>query len=99
MLEIQSVDNSVQSGIWNPGLLETIQSVARVLPDAVWKLVKPQFYVTFWQLSLYDIFVPTARYKAEISRLKAIVEKMANERDIKKKRERDRFSLMIPQVR
>lgn len=33
----------------------------------------PGFFVTFWQLALYDIHVPMERYQNEVDRLNAIV--------------------------
>ncbi|KAI9098577.1 transcription factor/nuclear export subunit protein 2-domain-containing protein [Phlyctochytrium arcticum] len=58
---------SSSGNVWIPGLQPTIQSVAPLLPSTVWSGISSPFYVTFWQLSLYDIFVPKTRYHAEIS--------------------------------
>lgn len=52
--------------IWHPGLTEAIQRCEKILPSSSWKFITPAFYITFWQLSLYDIYVPRARYQAQI---------------------------------
>jgi len=36
----------------------------------MWENLSPQFYATFWSLSLYDVEVPVDRYKAEITKLR-----------------------------
>ncbi|KAI9003416.1 transcription factor/nuclear export subunit protein 2-domain-containing protein [Hyaloraphidium curvatum] len=55
-----------EADVWHPGLLEIIRRVERILPQPTWKGISPNFYVTFWQLSLYDIHVPKARYQSQI---------------------------------
>ena len=35
------------------------------------KTVSPSYFATFWSLSLYDIFVPEERYKAQAAKLRA----------------------------
>lgn len=36
----------------------------------------PGFFVTFWQLSLYDILIPMERYQNEVDRLNGIVREL-----------------------
>ena len=43
------------------------------MPAAIKPYLSPGFFVTFWQLSLYDVLVPMDRYQAEVDRLQAIV--------------------------
>jgi THO complex subunit 2 len=45
-----------------------------MLPESEWRYLKPGFYVTFWQLSLYDIQYPEARYEAQETKLKRQLE-------------------------
>lgn len=33
----------------------------------------PQFYVTFWSLTMYDMYIPTAAYDREIQKLKGML--------------------------
>lgn len=37
---------------------------------AVCFVFSPQLYVTFWALSMFDLYVPTERYEQELSKLK-----------------------------
>lgn len=47
-------------------LVDTIQDM---LPSDTWQNLSPEFYVTFWSLSLGDLHVPQASYEAEHDRL------------------------------
>jgi len=60
--------------------------------------MKPQFYATFWQLTLYDIFIPTDQYNTEISRLTTQARSFDNDRTpqtssmiTKRKKDRERL--------
>ncbi|KAG9071266.1 THO complex subunit 2 [Linnemannia hyalina] len=85
--------------------LELIAEEAKaILPTRAWRGLSPQFYVTFWQLSLYDVFVPVDQYKAEIAKLKQAVVNMDNDRahygpTAQAKRGRDRERLLISAAR
>ncbi|KAL2316276.1 hypothetical protein POMI540_0224 [Schizosaccharomyces pombe] len=50
---VWSIDNSV---------------ITELLPKQIWDYFSPNFYLTFWKLSLYDVFVPLERYEFERSR-------------------------------
>ena len=56
--------------LWHPVLQEITQAIRHILPEQVWNLLSERFYVTFWQLSLGDILVPTQSYDDEINRQK-----------------------------
>jgi THO complex subunit 2 len=97
---IKSIHDPLKHSIWLPCLHETILGVYNALPGKVWELISPHFYVTFWQLSLYDIFVPKAQYQIEVSKQKKQIESLESNRgsDIppsRRKREKDRCNLMI----
>ena len=62
---VKSVDKP-----WHPVLQEIAQAIRLILPEHVWNLLSERFYVTFWQLSLGDILVPTQSYDDEINRQK-----------------------------
>jgi THO complex subunit 2 len=66
----------------------------------------PQFYTTFWQLTLYDIYVPTERYQAEIKKQKSLIAALDNDPMVgtredmpahiqRRKREKDRALSVI----
>lgn len=61
--------NGVQQP-WHPVLQKVIDSIRPVLPGQTWDVLSVPFYVTFWQLSLRDMLVPTQSYEDEISRQK-----------------------------
>lgn len=47
-------------------LVDTMQDM---LPSETWKKISPEFYVTFWSLSLGDLHVPQSSYESEHDRL------------------------------
>ncbi|KAK9917111.1 hypothetical protein WJX75_001006 [Coccomyxa subellipsoidea] len=49
---------------------ELVDDVHGTLPGEVWRVMSPEFYISFWSLSYQDIFVPADRYKRESTRLK-----------------------------
>lgn len=62
-------DDSVNKP-WHPVLREVMDAVRPALPEQTWEILSPSFYITFWQLSLPDMQVPTGNYKEENERLK-----------------------------
>ncbi|KAJ1564963.1 THO complex subunit 2, partial [Nowakowskiella sp. JEL0078] len=106
------VDETIitESGIWNPGLHDTIAEVVPLLPDTVWKCISPEFYVTFWQLSLSDIYVPGPRYRLEVTRQQSLIQQLDLEAKMgsssdgmvntaanvnKRRKEKERINIMI----
>ncbi|KAG5670760.1 hypothetical protein PVAND_001001 [Polypedilum vanderplanki] len=47
-----------------------IDSVRPLHPLKVWEDISPQFLVTFWSLSMYDLQTPNESYQREINKLK-----------------------------
>ncbi|KAI9793175.1 MAG: THO complex subunit 2 [Piccolia ochrophora] len=81
VLEVTTVDADTKSSVetstdnlvaepWHPALKSLMDSLRPTLPQETWNIMSLPFYVTFWQLSLYDIQVPTKSYEEEVSRLK-----------------------------
>ena len=68
------------SGIWHPVLQDIMDSIRPSLPKEVSSLVGAGFYVTFWQLSLYDITIPSKSYEDELSRQSKRMTALANDR-------------------
>ncbi|KZT54519.1 hypothetical protein CALCODRAFT_485477 [Calocera cornea HHB12733] len=58
--------------IWHPELEPLLDEVASVLPEDASQRLGPAFYVSFWQLSLYDIYNLSERYSQEITRMKRL---------------------------
>ncbi len=42
----------------------------------VWDDISPQFFATFWSLTMYDLYVPELLYKKKIKELKAQTQKI-----------------------
>ncbi|TPX42944.1 hypothetical protein SeMB42_g04930 [Synchytrium endobioticum] len=59
------IDEDVNN-VWEPALRPIIEDVQDLLPQSVANKLPLPLYVTFWQLSLYDIHIPRARYIDEI---------------------------------
>ncbi|KAI9825089.1 MAG: THO complex subunit 2 [Thelocarpon impressellum] len=55
---------------WLPPVRRLMEDVRPAFPEDVWSNLSISFYVTFWQLSLYDIQVNTKSYDEELTRLK-----------------------------
>ncbi|KAK5083084.1 THO2 plays a role in transcriptional elongation [Lithohypha guttulata] len=55
---------------WHPVLKDIMNEIEPRLPSEVVDLIGVGFYVTFWQLSLYDISVPKSSYGDEVNRNK-----------------------------
>jgi THO complex subunit 2 len=49
-----------------------VQSVRPLHPSKVWEDISPQFLVTFWSLSMYDLQVPSDMYHKEVAKIKQL---------------------------
>ncbi|KAJ1311288.1 hypothetical protein OPQ81_009786 [Rhizoctonia solani] len=54
---------------WHPILVPVIKEVASLLPERVLETIGAPFFVTFWQLSMYELAVPDASYTSVVTRL------------------------------
>ncbi len=59
-----------------------IESVRTLHPSKVWDDIHPQFLVTFWSLSMYDLQVPVESYQREISKLKQLSAGLIESKDV-----------------
>ncbi|KAJ3025707.1 UNVERIFIED_CONTAM: THO complex subunit 2 [Siphonaria sp. JEL0065] len=66
------MDGTTPSNI-HPNLLPILESVQCTLPESIWKILSPQFYITFWSLTLCDIDFPQSKYQSEIEKIKATI--------------------------
>ncbi|KAL5342880.1 transcription factor/nuclear export subunit protein 2-domain-containing protein [Aspergillus crustosus] len=64
----------------SPVLRDLEEKIQSVLPEETWGTVGLPFYVTFWQLSVYDVHIPQKSYEEEIERLKKKVIQIGNDR-------------------
>ncbi|TGZ84546.1 hypothetical protein EX30DRAFT_300558 [Ascodesmis nigricans] len=58
---------------WNPVLERLMNEMVDLHHEDAWSRISPGFYTTFWQLDIYDIFVPLEAYQAEVSRIQNAV--------------------------
>jgi THO complex subunit 2 len=64
--EMVTVDEQIQC--WHPVLQPIMESIKASLPTDVSNVIGIGFYVTFWQLALYDVTIPGKSYEDELSR-------------------------------
>ncbi|XP_072941770.1 THO complex subunit 2 isoform X2 [Epargyreus clarus] len=77
-----------------------VNSITPLLPTRVWEDISPEFYVTFWSLSMYDLRVPVESYEREVERLKIAAATAAKDtsQGTKGKKEQERFNTLIDKL-
>lgn len=79
-VEVNGTAISSESPPWHPVLQKLMDEIQPVLPTSAWQIVGLPFYVTFWQLSLYDVHIPGKAYEDEMERQKRRVFLISNDR-------------------
>ncbi|ROW05332.1 hypothetical protein VSDG_00329 [Cytospora chrysosperma] len=80
-------------------LQPVVDTIQDMLPSGTWQYITPEFYVTFWSLSLGDLHVPNSSYEAEHDRLNKEAEDVMKDRSdmtrqgMNKKDEKKRYLL------
>lgn len=59
-----------------------VASVRPLHPPKVWEDISPQFLVTFWSLTMYDLFVPNDSYQREINKIKQLSLQVMDSKDM-----------------
>jgi len=59
-----------------------VASVRPLHPPKVWEDISPQFLVTFWSLTMYDLFVPSDSYQREINKIKQLSLQVMDSKDM-----------------
>ncbi|KAL4957506.1 transcription factor/nuclear export subunit protein 2-domain-containing protein [Aspergillus filifer] len=75
-----SVTPTPETATPSPIMQDLQEQSKSVLPAESWSTVGLPFYVTFWQLSVYDLHIPQKSYEEEIERLKKRVIAIGNDR-------------------
>ncbi|XP_036222766.2 THO complex subunit 2 [Bactrocera oleae] len=78
-----------------------VESVRPLHGPKVWEDISPQFLVTFWSLSMYDLQVPAESYQKEISKLKQLSQQAAESKDSnasKNKKEQERYIALMDKL-
>uniref|UniRef100_A0A3B3ZEY6 THO complex subunit 2 n=1 Tax=Periophthalmus magnuspinnatus TaxID=409849 RepID=A0A3B3ZEY6_9GOBI len=73
------------------------EAVVSLHPTRVWEDMRPNFYVTFWSLTMYDLAVPHVAYEREVNKLKAQIKAIEDNPEIplnKKKKEKERCTAL-----
>ncbi|MGH0172612.1 UNVERIFIED_CONTAM: hypothetical protein FKN15_063864 [Acipenser sinensis] len=72
-------------------------SVVSLHPPKVWDDISPQFYATFWSLTMYDLAVPHNAYDREVNKLKVQMKAIDENPEMppnKKKKEKERCTAL-----
>ncbi|KAH8271933.1 hypothetical protein KR044_011838, partial [Drosophila immigrans] len=78
-----------------------VESVRPLHSAKVWEDISPQFLVTFWSLSMYDLHVPNEIYQREIGKLKQLANQAADGKDSnqsKNKKEQERYIALMEKL-
>ncbi|XP_076148464.1 THO complex subunit 2 [Alosa pseudoharengus] len=73
------------------------EAVVSLHPAKVWDDLRPQFYATFWSLTMYDLAVPHTAYERECNKLKAQMKAIEENTEMppnKKKKETERCTAL-----
>ncbi|KAG9478503.1 THO complex subunit 2 isoform X2 [Eleutherodactylus coqui] len=73
------------------------EAVISLHPPKVWEDISPQFYATFWSLTMYDLAVPTSSYNREINKLRIQMKAIDDNPEMalnKKKKEKERCTAL-----
>ncbi|KAM7044802.1 THO complex subunit 2 isoform 13-T16 [Molossus nigricans] len=73
------------------------EAVVSLHVSKVWDDISPQFYATFWSLTMYDLAVPHTSYEREVSKLKVQMKAIDDNQEMppnKKKKEKERCTAL-----
>ncbi|KAF7301535.1 hypothetical protein MIND_00719000 [Mycena indigotica] len=66
------IATAVPESPWLPELVPLFEDVKRIAPANAYDIVGPAFYVSFWQMSSYDIAPPVTKYEEHNKILKEL---------------------------
>ncbi|XP_053328983.1 THO complex subunit 2 [Spea bombifrons] len=73
------------------------EAVVSLHPPKVWDDISPQFYATFWSLTMYDLAVPRSSYSREVNKLRLQMKAIDDNLEMppnKKKKEKERCTAL-----
>lgn len=82
-------------------MVPVIESVIPLHSMKVWEDISPQFLVTFWSLTMYDLYVPTDSYQREVNKIKQLSLAAMDSKDLtgsKGKKEQERYQNLIEKL-
>lgn len=59
-----------------------VESVIPLHSGKVWEDISPQFLVSFWSLTMYDLYVPVESYQREINKLRQLSLQAMDSKDV-----------------
>ncbi|KAL1434887.1 hypothetical protein MTO96_001763 [Rhipicephalus appendiculatus] len=79
---------------------QVVENIRPLHPAKTWEDLSPQFYVTFWSLSMYDLYVPTSSYQREMQKLRdaSNSEETKDMAPSKRKKEKDRCDALADKL-
>uniref|UniRef100_A0A803XVD1 THO complex subunit 2 n=1 Tax=Meleagris gallopavo TaxID=9103 RepID=A0A803XVD1_MELGA len=69
------------------------EAVISLHPPKVWDDISPQFYATFWSLTMYDLAVPHSSYDREVNKLKVQMKAIDDNQEMDKLLEEEKKQL------
>ncbi|XP_057353480.1 THO complex subunit 2-like [Manis pentadactyla] len=73
------------------------EAVVSLHVSELWDDISPQFYATFWSLTMYDLAVPHTSYEREVNKLKVQMKAIDDNQEMppnKKKKEKERCTAL-----
>ena len=67
---------------WYSVLDPVVEAARQLHAPKVWEDMSPKLYTTFWVLSLYDLYVPTARYEDEVRKAREAIKDVDDKPDL-----------------
>ena len=67
---------------WYSVLDPVVEAARQLHTPKVWEDMSPKLYTTFWVLSLYDLYVPTARYEDEVRKAREAIKDVDDKSDM-----------------
>ncbi|KAI8734363.1 THO complex subunit 2 [Biomphalaria glabrata] len=76
-----------------------VEAIKPVFSSKIWDDLTPQFYITFWSLSMYDLYVPKGAYEKQIfcRKIKSVQWKLT--KTCKKRKEQERCKILTDRLK
>ncbi|KAK9452150.1 transcription factor/nuclear export subunit protein 2-domain-containing protein [Limtongia smithiae] len=71
--------------VWHPVLRKIVHDLSFVAHPGIWDYVSKGLFVTFFQLSVYDIYYPIKRYQDELEKLRKEIRALESDIDDSRK--------------
>lgn len=72
------------------------EAVVSLHVSKVWDDISPQFYATFWSLTMYDLAVPHTSYEREVNKLKIQMKAIDDNQEMPPNKKKKRRSDVLP---